>query len=358
MLGRIVIVGLGAGAEVSLVLRQLMARRASMRGTMLRARPLEQKAQAVRAFEREVAAAPRERPAAARDRPVVPVRARDRGVRAPGGERQARQGAAALRVSDHRRHPMRVLTRLEGRVPALHALLTRSHARRFDALAPKWDTIRSDVGDSRRMLEQRARRARPDGARARARRRHRHRAGRGHPRSGASRARRSTRSTRPAQMIELRARQARAERRALRRRRRRAPAVRRTASFDLAVSLLVQPFEPSCIACSRPGGWALFCYPMGPGTPIWFPTALVAPRLERAGFAEVRSGAVGPGEWTAGPALSELETWASRAREAPARRWCPWSGTEGDWRPRAPGSPDGRAVVGQHAAECASARKG
>ena len=54
MQGRIVIVGLGAGAEVTLVLRQLMARRASMRGTMLRARPLEQKAEAVRAFEREV----------------------------------------------------------------------------------------------------------------------------------------------------------------------------------------------------------------------------------------------------------------------------------------------------------------
>ena len=54
MLGRIVIVGLGAGAEVSLVLRQLMARRASIRGTMLRARPLEEKALAVRAFEREV----------------------------------------------------------------------------------------------------------------------------------------------------------------------------------------------------------------------------------------------------------------------------------------------------------------
>ena len=52
--GRIVIVGLGAGAEVSLVLRQLMARRASMRGTVLRARPLEQKAQALRAFEREL----------------------------------------------------------------------------------------------------------------------------------------------------------------------------------------------------------------------------------------------------------------------------------------------------------------
>jgi NADPH:quinone reductase len=54
VLGRIVIVGLGAGAEVTLVLRQLMARRASMRGTVLRARTLEQKADAVRAFEREL----------------------------------------------------------------------------------------------------------------------------------------------------------------------------------------------------------------------------------------------------------------------------------------------------------------
>ena len=66
------------------------------------------------------------------------------------------------------------------------------------------------------------------------------------------------------------------------------------------MSLLVQPFEAELHRVLAPGGWALFCYPMGPGTPIWFPTALVAPRLERAGFAEVRSGAVGPGEWTAG----------------------------------------------------------
>jgi SAM-dependent methyltransferase len=72
------------------------------------------------------------------------------------------------------------------------------------------------------------------------------------------------------------------------------------ASFDLAVSLLVQPFEHELHRVLAPGGWALFCYPMGPGTPIWFPTALVAPRLERARFAEVRSGAIGPGEWTAG----------------------------------------------------------
>ena len=72
------------------------------------------------------------------------------------------------------------------------------------------------------------------------------------------------------------------------------------ATFDLAVSLLVQPFERELHRVLALGGWALFCYPMGPGTPIWFPTALVAPRLERARFAEVRSGVIGPGEWTAG----------------------------------------------------------
>ena len=54
VLGRIVIVGVGAGAEAPIVLRQLMARRAGIRGTMLRARPLEEKALALRAFEREV----------------------------------------------------------------------------------------------------------------------------------------------------------------------------------------------------------------------------------------------------------------------------------------------------------------
>ncbi len=52
--GRVIVVGVGAGDEVSLPLRGLMRRRATLRGTTLRARPLEQKAAAVRAFEREV----------------------------------------------------------------------------------------------------------------------------------------------------------------------------------------------------------------------------------------------------------------------------------------------------------------
>jgi NADPH:quinone reductase len=52
--GRVAVVGLGAGADVSMSLRQLMARRASICGTVLRPRPLEQKAHALRAFEREL----------------------------------------------------------------------------------------------------------------------------------------------------------------------------------------------------------------------------------------------------------------------------------------------------------------
>ena len=42
-----------------------------------------------------------------------------------------------------RLHAVRLLTRLEGRVPAVHRIVTRMHARRFDGLAPRWDAIRS-----------------------------------------------------------------------------------------------------------------------------------------------------------------------------------------------------------------------
>jgi len=193
---------------------------------------------------------------------------------------------------------MRVLTRLEGRVPALHALLTRSHARRFDALAPSWDAIRADVAHSQRMLE---------------------------------RALDELGLTAPARVLdvgtgtgqaagillgrypgaEIDAVDASAQMIERARAKPELSGVRfavgdggrlpyPAASFDLVVSLLVQPFERELLRVLVPGGWALFCYPMGPGTPIWFPTALVAPRLERAGFAEVRAGTVGRGEWTAG----------------------------------------------------------
>ena len=52
--GRIVIVGTGAGEQAAISLRRLMAKRASVRGTMLRARPVEEKAAAVQAFARSV----------------------------------------------------------------------------------------------------------------------------------------------------------------------------------------------------------------------------------------------------------------------------------------------------------------
>jgi putative PIG3 family NAD(P)H quinone oxidoreductase len=52
--GRIVVVGTGAGADADLSLRALMGKRARLFGTVLRARPLEEKAAAVQAFAHEV----------------------------------------------------------------------------------------------------------------------------------------------------------------------------------------------------------------------------------------------------------------------------------------------------------------
>jgi NADPH:quinone reductase-like Zn-dependent oxidoreductase len=52
--GRVVVVGTGAGAEADFSLRALMSKRARLLGTVLRARPLEEKAAAVQAFAHEV----------------------------------------------------------------------------------------------------------------------------------------------------------------------------------------------------------------------------------------------------------------------------------------------------------------
>jgi NADPH2:quinone reductase len=65
--GRIIIVGVGAGSEVQIPLLRLMQKRMRVQGTVLRARPIEQKADVVRAFEREVLPAL----ASGRVRPVI-----------------------------------------------------------------------------------------------------------------------------------------------------------------------------------------------------------------------------------------------------------------------------------------------
>jgi NADPH:quinone reductase len=52
--GRVVVVGTGAGTDANLSLRTLMSKRAGLLGTVLRARPLEEKAAAVQAFAHEV----------------------------------------------------------------------------------------------------------------------------------------------------------------------------------------------------------------------------------------------------------------------------------------------------------------
>ncbi len=52
--GRIMVVGTDAGADAQVSLRTLMGKRATLRGTVLRARPLEEKAAVVQAFARSV----------------------------------------------------------------------------------------------------------------------------------------------------------------------------------------------------------------------------------------------------------------------------------------------------------------
>ncbi len=52
--GRIIVVGTDAGANAEISLRALMGKRATVRGTVLRARPMEEKALAVQAFARSV----------------------------------------------------------------------------------------------------------------------------------------------------------------------------------------------------------------------------------------------------------------------------------------------------------------
>jgi NADPH:quinone reductase-like Zn-dependent oxidoreductase len=52
--GRIVVIGVGAGAKAELNLLALMGKRASISASMLRPRPLEEKAMTARAMERHV----------------------------------------------------------------------------------------------------------------------------------------------------------------------------------------------------------------------------------------------------------------------------------------------------------------
>jgi NADPH2:quinone reductase len=54
MCGRIVVIGVGAGAVTDLDLRMIMARRATLRGSHLRSRPIEEKAITARLLEKMV----------------------------------------------------------------------------------------------------------------------------------------------------------------------------------------------------------------------------------------------------------------------------------------------------------------
>ena len=106
--GRIVVIGIAAGAKAELNLAALMGKRARIMASTLRARPLEQKAATARAMEREVLPRLRTRRAARAGRRDVRARRRRRRLRALRRRRQARQDhpravIAPSRSSAHRR---------------------------------------------------------------------------------------------------------------------------------------------------------------------------------------------------------------------------------------------------------------
>ena len=54
IVGRLVVIGIGAGARSEIDLRQILAKRARISGSTLRARPLEERATAIRLVESQV----------------------------------------------------------------------------------------------------------------------------------------------------------------------------------------------------------------------------------------------------------------------------------------------------------------
>jgi NADPH:quinone reductase-like Zn-dependent oxidoreductase len=85
--GRIIVVGTGAGADAEVSLRAVMGKRASLMGTVLRARSMEDKAAAVQVFARSVVphlAAGRLRPVIDRVFPVAEAAAALDHLAAPG----------------------------------------------------------------------------------------------------------------------------------------------------------------------------------------------------------------------------------------------------------------------------------
>ncbi len=93
VLGRIIVVGNGAGVEFPMNLRVLMAKRARLMGTLLRARPIEQKADAMLAFERQVVPQLAAGRCTAIIDKVFPIDQAADGLRPPGRRGQVRQSA-------------------------------------------------------------------------------------------------------------------------------------------------------------------------------------------------------------------------------------------------------------------------
>ena len=97
--GRLVLVGLMGGPATQVNLGALMGKRLQVRGTTLRARPLEEKAAATRAFEKSVLPPHHQRARQGRRGPRLPARRGGRSAPLPGIERELRQGGVGRRLT-------------------------------------------------------------------------------------------------------------------------------------------------------------------------------------------------------------------------------------------------------------------
>ena len=67
------------------------------------------------------------------------------------------------------------------------------------------------------------------------------------------------------------------------------------ASFDLVTHANMIPFFDELARVLRPGGWALFSFSIGPETPIYVPPERLKAELSRRGFADFADFAAGNG---------------------------------------------------------------
>ena len=195
-----------------------------------------------------------------------------------------------------RRRGARLLSRTEVRLPWSHAVLAPIQRRLFDGVAPVWDTIRDQSRVERLLDDALDFLDRPDPT-------HALDIGTGTGQAAFALARKFPTATidaidGSATMIEQARRKPNPGRVVFRTADAAAlPFAART--FELVISLCVQPFAAETARVLTPDGLALYAYSSGPGTPIWFPPETLERVLRPHGLEAAGRGESAGGVWSA-----------------------------------------------------------